>query len=38
MAMEEVSKAEIAHAEAIEKLNSYVSDLQQLLRGSMLFS
>ena len=29
-AMEEVSKAEKAHAEAIEKLNSYVSDLQQL--------
>lgn len=30
MAMEEVSKAEKAHAEAIERLNSYVSDLQQL--------
>ena len=29
-AMEEVSKAEKAHAESIEKLNSYVSDLQQL--------
>lgn len=41
MAMEEVEKAEKSHAEAIEKLNSYVLDFKQLIEaetdGSEMF-